>query len=565
MDIARLLLPPVFGAVIGLVTNALAIRMLFRPYREVRVLGLRFHGTIPRRKTDIARTVSQVVTSELLREEQVAKRLAGPEVRGALRELALALAERYRGRLGGSLADALGPVRQAALERFLAHLLAEVTGLAERWLATPEGRDTVAGLVERLLDLTPADLLRGEETAARAAVAAHVNRLLTDPGLEERLRPLATWALVRLAGSEHSVGELLPPQLANALPGALQGVVPELLRRFEAALLSPANVARLKRAVRAGIRTYLAETEGGVVKNLIRQAAVLGQERILREADQVVDANLHRLGELVYEEGNRARLAEGVSDAMGAVLRQTPAELMASLPAEVVDGAHAQLAAWLAGYLGRPEAGRFVARLVDEEFGRLFHTPLRELTAAHRGASAAAHGGASAASPGGAGAAVSAGGAGTAAAHGGASAAGPGRAEAAASLAHSLAGALCGWLGDGGLTLLVGREAPALARAAVHTPIGPEPGLLAAPVVAEVTDLALDQLLPVLASRVPEILAVVDVQGLIEREIQAFSSEDVERVILSVARRELRTITWWGAGLGGLVGALQSLLHYLSG
>ena len=524
MDIARLLLPPVFGAVIGLVTNALAIRMLFRPYREVRVLGLRFQGTIPRRKADIARTVSQVVTSELLREEQVAKRLAGPEVRDALRELALALADRYRGRLHGSLADILGPIRQAALGRFLEHLLADGTGLVERWLATAEGRDTVAGLVERLLDLTLADLLKGDEEAARAAVLAQVNRLLTDPGLEERLRPLATWVLVRLAGSEHSVGELLPPQLSAALPGVLQGVVPELLRRFEAVLLSPPNVARLKRAVRAGIRTYLAETEGGVVKNLIRQAAVLGQERILCEADQVVDANLHRLGELVHEEGNRARLADGVAEAVGAVLRQTPAELMASLPAEVVDGAHAQLAAWLAGYLGRPDAGRFVATRVDSELDRLFRVPLRELTAGGL----------------------------------------PGK-FVVASPAQSSAEALCDWLGAGGLTLLVGREAPALAQAAMHIPLGPELGLLAAPVVAEVTDLALDQLLPVLASRVPEILTVVDVQGLIEREMLAFSPEDVERVILSVARRELRVITWWGAGLGGLVGALQSLLHYLWG
>ncbi|HSH70735.1 MAG TPA: DUF445 family protein, partial [Deferrisomatales bacterium] len=508
MDIARLLLPPVFGAVIGLVTNALAIRMLFRPYREVRVLGLRFQGIIPRRKADIARTVSQVVTSELLREEQVAKRLAGPEVRGALREVALALAERYRGRLHGSLADLLGPARRLALERFLVHLLGDGTALAERWLGTPEGRDTVAGLVERWLDLTPADLLKGEEEAARGAVSAQVNRLLTDPGLEERLRPLATWALVRLAGSEHSVGELLPPQLAGALPRVLQGVVPELLRRFEAALLSPPNVARLKRAVRAGIRTYLADTEGGVVKNLIRQAAVLGQERILREADQVVDANLHRLRELVHEEGNRARLAEGVADAVGAVLRQTPAELMASLPPEVVDGAHAQLAAWLAGYLGRPEAGRFLASRVDTELDRLFRLPLRELAAAAL----------------------------------------PGE-LVAASPAQAAAEALCGWLGGGGLTLLVGREAAALARAAMHTPLGPELGLLAAPVVAEVADLALDQLLPVLTARVPEILTVVDVQGLIEREMLTFSPEDVERVILSVARRELRAITWWGAGL----------------
>jgi uncharacterized membrane protein YheB (UPF0754 family) len=523
VDLTRLLLPPLFGAVIGLVTNALAIRMLFRPYRELRVLGLRFHGTIPRRKTEIARTVSRVVTSELLREEQVASRLVGPEVRSALRELVLAVAGRYRGRLHGSLADVLDPGRRAALERFLVHLLEEGPGLAERWIATAGGRDAVAGLVERLLDRPPAELLHGEVATARAAVSSQIDRLLADPRLDERLRPLASWALVRLAGSERSVGELLPPQLAEALPRVVQGVVPELLRRFEAALLAPANVARLKRAVRAGIRTYLAETEGGVVKNLIRQAAVLGQERILREADQVVDANLHRLGELVHEEGNRERLAEGVAGAVGSVLRQTPAELLASLPAEVVDGAHDHLAAWLAGTLRRPEARRFVTRLVDAELGRLSRTPLRELANAFP------------AKPG------------------------------AVSPGDSLAGILCRWLGGGGLSRLLGGEAETLARAVVQTPIGPEPGLLAAPVLAELADLALDQLLPVLARRVPEILAVVDVQGLIEREIQAFSPADVERVILSVARRELRAITWWGAGLGGGVGALQSLLHYLSG
>jgi len=55
------------------------------------------------------------------------------------------------------------------------------------------------------------------------------------------------------------------------------------------------------------------------------------------------------------------------------------------------------------------------------------------------------------------------------------------------------------------------------------------------------------------------------VQGLIEQEILAFAPEDVERVILEVAGRELRAITWWGAGLGGLVGTLQSALHYFSG
>ncbi|PKL93193.1 MAG: hypothetical protein CVV20_04910, partial [Gemmatimonadetes bacterium HGW-Gemmatimonadetes-1] len=252
MNISRLVLPPLFGAVIGLVTNALAIRMLFRPYREVRLFGLRFQGTLPRRQAAIAGTVSRVVSSELLREEQVARRLAGPEVRAALGALAQTLAERYRGRWHGSLADVLGAPRREAAEHFLARLLADLTGMAEHWLITPDGQAAVAGWLEKLLELRPADLLRGEEAAVRAAASFHVARLLADPRLEERLRPLVTWALVRLAGTDRRVDELLPPRLTEALHGAVQAVVPELLRRFEVALLAPANVARLKRAVRGG-------------------------------------------------------------------------------------------------------------------------------------------------------------------------------------------------------------------------------------------------------------------------------------------------------------------------
>ena len=80
MNLLPLILPPAFGFVIGFVTNAVAIRMMFRPYEEVRFLGLRFQGMIPRRKADIARNISHTVVSELLREESVADRIAGADV-----------------------------------------------------------------------------------------------------------------------------------------------------------------------------------------------------------------------------------------------------------------------------------------------------------------------------------------------------------------------------------------------------------------------------------------------------------------------------------------------------
>ena len=78
--------------------------------------------------------------------------------------------------------------------------------------------------------------------------------------------------------------------------------------------------------------------------------------------------------------------------------------------------------------------------------------------------------------------------------------------------------------------------------------------------MTELLDLALDHLMPVVSAQVPEILRIVDVRGLIEREILAFSPREVEEVILSVARRELRSITWWGGILGALVGGFQAAL-----
>jgi uncharacterized membrane protein YheB (UPF0754 family) len=79
----------------------------------------------------------------------------------------------------------------------------------------------------------------------------------------------------------------------------------------------------------------------------------------------------------------------------------------------------------------------------------------------------------------------------------------------------------------------------------------------------EIASLALDQLMPVVSSKVPEILRIVDVEALIEREILAFSPRQVESLILGVTRRELRAITWWGGLLGTVVGGAQTVMALL--
>jgi hypothetical protein len=54
-----LLLPPVVGAVIGWLTNYVAIKLLFRPHVPFSLLGYQVQGVIPKRRKEIARSMAR--------------------------------------------------------------------------------------------------------------------------------------------------------------------------------------------------------------------------------------------------------------------------------------------------------------------------------------------------------------------------------------------------------------------------------------------------------------------------------------------------------------------------
>ena len=78
MIIARAIVAPLLGGVIGYITNDLAIRMLFRPRKAV-YIG-KFHvpftpGLIPSQQGRIAQSIGDVVSSQLLNEETLRQTL----------------------------------------------------------------------------------------------------------------------------------------------------------------------------------------------------------------------------------------------------------------------------------------------------------------------------------------------------------------------------------------------------------------------------------------------------------------------------------------------------------
>jgi uncharacterized membrane protein YheB (UPF0754 family) len=69
----KLLLLAVVGALIGWSTNVVAIKLMFRPLEPIRIPLIRFsiQGLIPKRKTEIAKSIGDVISEELLSIEQI--------------------------------------------------------------------------------------------------------------------------------------------------------------------------------------------------------------------------------------------------------------------------------------------------------------------------------------------------------------------------------------------------------------------------------------------------------------------------------------------------------------
>ncbi|KGX85289.1 DUF445 domain-containing protein [Pontibacillus litoralis] len=63
-----------------------------------------------------------------------------------------------------------------------------------------------------------------------------------------------------------------------------------------------------------------------------------------------------------------------------------------------------------------------------------------------------------------------------------------------------------------------------------------------------------------LADRIPEIMQKLHLSDIVKQEVQSFSVERLEEMVLSISKKEFKMITYLGALLGGLIGFVQSLI-----
>lgn len=95
-----LLLFPVICAVIGYVTNVLAVKMIFRPHKEIRLAGIGIQGVLPKHQRHFARMLAGIIIRDFMGLRSLVLALNQPEtvdrIEGLARRLAPMIADELR-------------------------------------------------------------------------------------------------------------------------------------------------------------------------------------------------------------------------------------------------------------------------------------------------------------------------------------------------------------------------------------------------------------------------------------------------------------------------------------
>ncbi len=510
------------GIAAGLVTNAVAIWMLFHPHQPLKFGRLRLfpQGAIPKEIDRIAHRIGLTVGTHLLRTEDIVETLGRAE---------------FRERFDRTLLSAL----ESLLDKELGNLQTEI----------PESRlddvtGTVADFGERLLEGL-VEYLGGESFERRVReFVDRLNREFGDEPLERVLTPEARRQLVVMlhdlgegivmgsgfrdgireffqrnlrdfVTSEEALGRFFPTGAINFGEAVVRNYLPLVLDRFGQVLESPAAQERVRRALSNFIDSYLSQQ--GIFQQIVGRLIIT--ERTLNQTVQALErGGAEEVAALLREPLIQDRAAAAVNDAIDDMLARPVKDIFGDMSDEDLARVGDVLADRIVDFFRHETTEDFVFSRVD-----------RFLKAAE----------------------------------------GKRLADIVEYLGPEAAGRVTERLADWLVEIARGSRVRALLEAALvrqtewllTVPIGRVRDFLPPDALERAEQLLFDPLWEFLQSRVPAVVAELPIAEMVEHRIRAYPIAELEKLIWTVTRRELRLIVYLGGFLGAVVGALMVLFQ----
>ena len=508
----------IYATLHGYFAAWLAVRMLFRPHRAVKLWGLTIwpQGMIPRHRERLAQSIGNAVGNELLAQETVVDALFETDFfRRKVADL-----------IGGYTDDLLNTSYPSLVEAIPAGVRAPVL-------------DAISALQLRVADYIAA-VLRSEETAA--AVDSFIDRrvdelfarrlsdaiddetyeqivgfveerfrgLVTERGFEQKVHDFISARIDELAHSQATLAEVFTPDtvaLVKARIDAQLGPIAEHLTEIATNQRTRTQIGAL---IKREVDDYYAQLS-------FFKKIFVSRERIHREVDEMVNKTLpRRVEEFLHGEAFEQEARAFLDQTIDNVLARPLNELVGNLEPDKLALIKEQITMRILAIARAPELSNAVSAYATDALARIRPHTVRALLE---------H-----ASP-----------------------------DSAQRLKNFLSKSLLGVLARAETARTVNAILTAQIERLLIAPIGRLSEQIPERSIERARNALTERITAAARERLPVAIKEFDIGGIVRNKVANYPVVKLEALVLSVAQQHLRTIELFGAAIGFFLGVSQAL------
>ncbi|MBX3281518.1 MAG: DUF445 family protein [Acidobacteria bacterium] len=510
-----------FATIHGYAGAWLAVRMLFRPRRPVKIFGLTVfpQGMIPRNRDRLAAAIGKAVGEELVTSDTIQEHLIG---RDFLKRKLDAVVGEYTAALletnYPSLIEALpASVRIPVLDA-ISGLQVKLAGHIRVVLRSEDARRRIHGLVTARMDdvlgRRVSEML-DEDTAERVVdfLTERIRAAIEHPAFEQNVSDFIRKKLEDLLNSSVPVGEMFTPE-------AVEFVKEKAREQVEPAVKQIAEFATTEKT-RGQISALVKREVHDYYENLsFFKKIFVSRDNLLDEVDELVNESFPRRLEETLKDASFAEDARNfISDGINSALSRPVKDIVGRIDPEHIDDLKDQITASIFSLLKSEETFAEVRRFLTETIEKLRpHSIDAILQIVHP--------------------------------------------EAEERLKTAVADGLVHVLSSERTANLLNEFLSTRIEDLLATPIGRLGDHLASEKVARTSASLTDTVIEAINAKLPDAIREFDIGGVVREKIRAYPAEKLESLVMSVAKEHLRTIEFFGALFGFIIGLVQAVQFY---
>ncbi|HEV3470773.1 MAG TPA: DUF445 family protein [Pyrinomonadaceae bacterium] len=499
----------------------LAVRMLFRPHRPVKLFGLTVwpQGMIPRHRERLAQSIANAVGNELVSQETIVHSLFET---GFFRRKVETFVGSYTDELlDRNYTTFLDALPRAARGPVLDALSALQLRIAEHVAGALRSEET-AEAVERFVDRRVDELLArrlgetlSEETFEQVLgfVEGRFRGVVNERGFERKVRDFVSARVDDLAASRATLAEMFTPDTVAVIKERVDREVPPIVRHLTEIATNKRTRTQIGALIKREVDDYYQQL------NFFKKIFI-SRERIHHEVDDLVNKTLpRRVEEYLSGEAFEQLAEEFLNSTIDGVLAKPVNELVGQIAPDKLEMIKEQLAGRVLALARGPELSATVSAYATDALQRVRPHTLRAILE---------H-----ASP-----------------------------DSADRLKHFLARGLMGILSREETARMVNAILASQVERLLVAPIGRVGDLLPEAQVRRASAALVERVTGAARERLPAAIAEFDIGGIVREKVAGYPIEKLEALVLSVAKHHLRTIELFGLLIGLFIGLAQATYMY---